>query len=608
MNTTSSRFKVASFPKSKLFGEYLFALLFLATIEMFWRKSQSEYWDFFGTFILLLGSSALLLKSNLGARFLDYLKQLKIRAQRFLETIELGLDFRPQEEKPLEYTKFEKASYILMGLFLICFSYGISLTHFLGHYLLNFSAVAYLACLSLVWCCTLVVIVTISFTGVSSAWESLCSRYPHVNRYLTLLATLFLTCGIVFIFHYTLNLYVSIGLVLCLGLLPFFLLAGQEEERPYLLYGIKGKSNIKSLALIRWAKSYLVFSGFFVALWGTLLLSSLFYNTTDTRYQITQFMGKVFLWFWTIQRSYLLYHLFYWKKQAPTPVSQKVLWINKNGPLQPLPETSQELKEKGWKVVQHHKLPKKDEADLQLGFAHIPESLSQVPSLNITQEQLNMKSSATFAIERRERIQKKRQFLRGMKKLFKIGSAKKNKSGDGYILGPWWWLTQGLRRNEEEFSFHNYFNTFVGPHFQLLYSKPVRQYIYNLFRSVDVDFIYMEDGITFNNFRKVMDIILEYYETQESGTPIEERHFAQLTGVKVIIDEFGRDEKKYNQHVKYQEPEFVGNSRARIMQIFKDRGDNEKEEIPPDVSFEDDYEWLRDSMDKMFPTSSTLGR
>ena len=46
-----------------------------------------------------------------------------------------------------------------------------------------------------------------------------------------------------------------------------------------------------------------------------------------------------------------------------------------------------------------------------------------------------------------------------------------------------------------------------------------------------------------------------------------------------------------------------------VLKVFKERGDNEQEETPPEATFEDDYEWLRDAFDKMFPgTPTTLGK
>ncbi|MEK7483836.1 MAG: hypothetical protein AABZ60_05850 [Planctomycetota bacterium] len=574
---------------------------------MFWRNSNSELWDILGIFFLFFGITLILLRTTIGAKILEQIQSLKDRLQIFLESVELGLDFRPQKQQVPSFTRMEKSVFLILGTFIVTLFYQISLPFFLDRYLLKFSAVFYLILLSLIWGGTLTFVFVLGFTGISSLWEILFHRYPKMNRYFILGVLLVLFMAVLLSLKAFLSPLLSLGIVILLSLTPYLLLHGYESERPYLLYGFRGKTPIHSLALIQWLKSYMVCSALFAGLWGCLLIGTRDQTDIQNRYPTTQFLAEVFLWFWCLQRSYFFYHLYLWKKEAPSQFSKKIFWVDQKGHFSIVPELLQALKKQNWKLLYRKRLPAPDEADIKLGFQSAKDRHScGVPDIILDAEQLKSESTA-FTIDRKDRLQKKRQFLRGMKKLFKIGNAQENKSGDGYILGPWWWLTQGLRRNEEEFSFQNYFNTFIGPHFQVLYRKPIRQYIYQIFRSIDIDFLYLEDGVSFNGFKKVMDAILEHYDMKGPGHPIEERHFLQLNGIKVIIDEFGSEERRFSSS-GYPEPEFTGISRARIMQIFKDRGDQKDDDEPPQVSCEDDYEWLRDALDKTFPSSTHSNR
>jgi hypothetical protein len=375
-----------------------------------------------GFFFFFFGITFLLLKTNTGAKLLDSIYLIKLQLQQALERLELGLDFRPRKAPLPLLGTLEKTILVLGSLIFLGLMYQPSLPVFLGTYFLPFSALLYLLTLSLVWGGTFAFILLLLFTGLPLLWDYFFAQSSKQNRYK---AVSLLLLGFLSIL-WVLNRYVSPALTLAgvslLAVFPVFILQGQEQERPYLLYGLKDRKPLKSLALIQWVKSYLILSALGVMFWGILLLGeySVELSPSTTRYETTYFMGKLFLWLWSVQRFYLLYNLYYWKKQAPQASRPKSLWIYKKS--KPLPPSLiQKFREKSWKILYHRREPHLDEADFQLGF---PSASSGVPSLALKEEEWGH-PSVFFKIERQEHLYKKRQFLRGMKKLFKIGSAKR---------------------------------------------------------------------------------------------------------------------------------------------------------------------------------------
>ena len=184
-------------------------------------------------------------------------------------------------------------------------------------------------------------------------------------------------------------------------------------------------------------------------------------------------------------------------------------------------------------------------------------------------------------LERRDEIQKRRLLLRGLEKIFKHAKARHFAGGTGYWLAPHLWFMPGLARDEidEEREDSAFLAQTVGPLFHEVMHRHVRQYLYRMLRSLQVDLIFLEDGIDFRLLKKVLRVMFEVYDKSAGKKRAEEIQFLGMLKVKVLIHDFQLDEPFRSE--TYPEPRFEDLGRARILHIFRDRGENEEYLEPP---------------------------
>jgi hypothetical protein len=187
---------------------------------------------------------------------------------------------------------------------------------------------------------------------------------------------------------------------------------------------------------------------------------------------------------------------------------------------------------------------------------------------------------------RREEIQLRRRFLRGLERVFDEAKERKSAGGCGYWLAPHLWFVAGLTRDEvtggeDEPSF---LTEIVGPPYAEVFTLPVRRYLYRLLKSLQVDLIFVEDGIGYKKLVRVFRVLFELYDKWAGEKRPEDVHFRGLTKVRVMFHDFDVDEP-LRPSTKYPEPKFAPLGRLRVLHVFKDRG-GEEEYIEPPFSFD----------------------
>jgi hypothetical protein len=184
-------------------------------------------------------------------------------------------------------------------------------------------------------------------------------------------------------------------------------------------------------------------------------------------------------------------------------------------------------------------------------------------------------------LERRDEIQKRRLLLRGLEKLFRHAKGRHFAGGTGFWLAPHLWFMPGLARDEveEERDDPAFLAQTVGPPFHQVLPRPARAYLYRLLRAAQVDLIFVEDGIDFRKLKRVLRVLFTVHDKSAGTKRAEETQYLGLPKVKVMIHDFQIDEPFRSQ--TYPEPRFEDLGRARILHIFRDRGDQEEYVEPP---------------------------
>lgn len=183
-------------------------------------------------------------------------------------------------------------------------------------------------------------------------------------------------------------------------------------------------------------------------------------------------------------------------------------------------------------------------------------------------------------LERRDEIHVRRQFFRGLAKLFKRASTFKGPGGGGYWLAPHWWFFEGLGREDSDSADEDAPPPIVGPPYHRILPHRSRQSLYRVLRATQIDMIFVEDGVGYRKLEKVIRVLLELYDVHGGKRKAEELHFRGLPKIRVMIHEY-EPGNPFKSDL-YPEPKGVDDiSRVRVLHVFRDRGGHEEEVEPP---------------------------
>lgn len=185
-------------------------------------------------------------------------------------------------------------------------------------------------------------------------------------------------------------------------------------------------------------------------------------------------------------------------------------------------------------------------------------------------------------LKRRDAVQKRRLLMRGLEKLFKRAARRVFKRGAGFWLGLQFWYVVGMSRDvdEEQIDFEEgaFVLGIIGPPYYRMFSDAVRSHYAEIMRALELDLVFVEDGVGFRGLQKTLRILFEVYDMHAGKQRAEERHFMGVQGVRVIIHDFS-PQRTFVSEV-YPEPDYKEVGRGRILHIFKDREDDAQRVVP----------------------------
>ena len=244
----------------------------------------------------------------------------------------------------------------------------------------------------------------------------------------------------------------------------------------------------------------------------------------------------------------------------------------------------------GFRVRADDGKPKSTEVGLVLVHPELSEATEFDPRWPLKVSLSDLQAGAVrerFA--RRDEIQLRRRFFRGLRTLMKQARAEDRSKGGGYWLAPHWWFFNGLGREDGDASKRAEDGEgslrSVGPSFSGVFGRRARQHMHRVLRGVQVDVIYIEDGVSVKQLIQVFRAILEIYDVYGGRKRVDDHSFVGIPKVRVVVHDLSPEKPLVT--VKYRQPKFDDLSRGRVLHIFRDSGDAEEvSDIPYDYSSE----------------------
>lgn len=185
-------------------------------------------------------------------------------------------------------------------------------------------------------------------------------------------------------------------------------------------------------------------------------------------------------------------------------------------------------------------------------------------------------------LARRLEIVRRRGLIKGVRKLFKAAARLGGRGGGGYWLGIQHWFEPGMSRDGgTERGTRGVLDPIVGPPFVKVFSRDVRRYFGQVMTALEIDLVFVEDGVRFRAFEHVLRTMFETYDVHGGAQRLEEMHFVGLSGLRVVIHDHSPG-SVVESASGYPEPDYEDIARARILHVFRDRGGEEARWEVPD--------------------------
>lgn len=190
-----------------------------------------------------------------------------------------------------------------------------------------------------------------------------------------------------------------------------------------------------------------------------------------------------------------------------------------------------------------------------------------------------------WALGRRAQIAHRRQLINGLKRVFKRAARLPRRRGTGYWVGPQHWFVAGLGRDvDPDISDDRDATTLsgiIGPPYQQILTWDCRMHFLEITRALEIDLIFVEDGVSFRRFVRVLRVMFETFDVHDGRQRAEEAQFQGLPGVRAIIHNVSHADHPDWSQSDYPEPNYDEIGRARILHVFRDRSEEEALESAP---------------------------
>jgi hypothetical protein len=302
---------------------------------------------------------------------------------------------------------------------------------------------------------------------------------------------------------------------------------------------------------------------------------------------ITTSLGLTLAWLASGALTALVVQTVLGRTRDPARPCSPVLHIRGAVPAARRKVIAESLARFGWKVHWSGGKPDPTEVGVELVDQPVPSSSENVRwPLRVTADELHSEE-VRQRLARRYEIQLRRRLMAGLERLFKLAAGRSFHQGSGLWIAPHLWFIPGLTRDTQEQELDleqgTILSGIIGKPYHRIFPRSVRHHMYQILRALQVDLIFVEDGIGFKRFCRVLRMLFELYDVYGGRRRADELHFQGIPGIRVMIHEYQLDEP-FRSEV-YPEPDYENLGRARILHVFKDRGEQDEPlETPPDYT------------------------
>jgi hypothetical protein len=222
-------------------------------------------------------------------------------------------------------------------------------------------------------------------------------------------------------------------------------------------------------------------------------------------------------------------------------------------------------------------------ADVPVRFASRTEAADESETIAVSAEAFR-DPEFVWRLNRRAELHYRRLVVRGLERLFKRASRRSRDKGHGVWIGLQHWFIMGMGRDDEDSAEDREataLDRVIGLPFHRLFPRACRLDHRKMMEALQVDLIFVEDGVSFRRFVRVLRVLFEVYDMHAGQQRVEERHFVGLPGTRVVVDEYDLGGSTTHELSGYPEPDYKELARARILHVFRDRGEEEATDFVP---------------------------
>ncbi|MGL6076726.1 MAG: hypothetical protein ACRC8S_21440 [Fimbriiglobus sp.] len=187
-----------------------------------------------------------------------------------------------------------------------------------------------------------------------------------------------------------------------------------------------------------------------------------------------------------------------------------------------------------------------------------------------------------FRLRRRDELRLRRGAYRGMRRLFRRAFRTRKRKGGVYQFSPHLWIQGNLSYEEPQrrMNASPAPKAVSGMYFSVFHPR-VRQHLNKVFRALQVDVILIEDGVKYRSIEALVRSLFEIYDQNDGATRLEEHNLPNVPKARVVMHDCVPDEPRRDwiavrtDGEDYDENDYLGMSRLRVLHLFKD--DNESE-------------------------------